>query len=229
MKKIILSVTLLIGICFASLAQKNTFSLQGGATFALSDDITDISKTIGYCYGFAYNRDLFEAGGATFGLIADMKMSSFLLANDMYSYPYNFSINSNKSLGASYQEASIGLGLNVGHEIGKSGVFYEVNVECLGIYDMEPDFTYVTIAEGGTWVEGFIWADSKFTIGYNFGAKLYKMFTNNSGLGLQVDWIECAPTSTTHNTIKVPYYYSEESGKCNLKYLCCQLKWVSKF
>lgn len=231
MKKIFLLISIPFVITTALFAQKNSLSLQGGVAFAISEDLSEISKTLGYSYGFDYKRDLFELGGATFGLITDLKMTNFLL-NSGYLTDGIYLQNNNLSGNKSYQELSMGLGMCVGHEIGRSGFFYEVDVELLGIYDMEPNFdfyTYVWEGELAYKIDGSLDANNTFTIGYNLGAKFYKMINNNFGIGLQVDWLECAPNVTTHITTKNPYVIDESTDKCNYKYLTTQLKVVRKF
>lgn len=233
MKNIFLFISLSIFIPITSFAQKNMFSLQAGTAFTMSPDYNDFAKTLGYSYGFDYNRDLFEFGGAIFGVLADVKMTNFFMPSDAYSQGISIQIdNNNRSCNQSYQELSVGLGLSVMSEIGRSGFFCGANVECLGIYHMEPNFDYFTYAliENDFYkITGSIWGDGAFTVGYNLGAKIYKMITDNLGLGLQVDWVEFAPTVTEYVTVNQPYTFESVEAEYKFKYLTTQLKIIHKF
>ncbi|MCQ2606484.1 MAG: hypothetical protein MJ204_08105 [Bacteroidales bacterium] len=214
-------------ISVSSLAQKGFVSIQGGGAFPISKDLKDFSKTMGYCYGLDGKYNLANFAGSAYGLIVDTKTSTFLLQPEKL-YPLYLENNNNGK--KSYQETSFGIGLSISREIGRSGFFYDVNIECLGIFDFEPNFNWFSyMADGVTEIGGSMYNDNVFTIGYNFGIKLYKMITKNLGVGIQVDWLECAPNVTTYVTTNNPISLNTVTSKCNYQYITSQMKIIRAF
>jgi len=232
MKKYVVLLFTLISINVFS--QKNNISLQGGVAMPSSSDMIEISKTIGYCTGVDYFRTLYSEKKYkyTLGLIVDFKTALFRVADNFLieGNPYS----ANVTWGHSYREFSFGLGLSPQREIGNSGFFVGVNTELIGLYNIEPSVgfsTYIMDDYGNLYSTlGDVQIDNGLSIGYDLGVSFYKMFFNNFGIGLQIDWLSSRRTTTTYTTITTPVFVqSQNDVKEKIDYLCGQLKCVYSF